>query len=107
MSAPVPRVGEHGLQWQRTTLAWRRSTLSAGAVAALAVHQAASHGWDFSTVPALLSVLLTLALLGAGQLRERQLRLVETGTRPWPVLLVVTLLAASSLTTGIAVLLNR
>ena len=49
---------------------------------------------------------LSLALLAAGQLRERQLRRDESGSRPWIALLVVALLAATSVTAGVAVLVG-
>ena len=83
MSAPVAAVNEQGLQWQRTTLAWRRSTLSAACRRGPGRAPGSEPGTGTSpTVPALLALTLALALLAAAQLRERQLRRDETGRDP-------------------------
>lgn len=63
-----------GLQAERTALAWRRTALSAAAVAALSLHQAAERGWAAAAIPALFAVCAMLMLVHIGCTRSRRLQ---------------------------------
>ena len=62
-----------GLQYERTALSWRRTALSAVAVAALFLHQAAERGWGVATVPALFASCMMLVMASECYRRGRGL----------------------------------
>lgn len=62
-----------GLQAERTALSWRRTALSAGAVAALLLHRAAQSGWAHS-VPAVVAIVVMIGAIGCAEYRGRSLR---------------------------------
>ncbi|HZB21471.1 MAG TPA: DUF202 domain-containing protein [Blastococcus sp.] len=63
-----------GLQAQRTTLAWTRTGVAAGVLAALLLRGAVRSGGLFATVTAVAAVLGALAVLGTGSRAFRPVR---------------------------------
>ncbi|MFI6764335.1 DUF202 domain-containing protein [Streptomyces sp. NPDC050355] len=81
---PGPRPArdrDPGLQPERTRLAWRRTTLSATAMAVLAGRQLL-HGQAPGPVEAVLAVLMGLLWLAFMALAHRRMRAMATGRPP-------------------------
>jgi uncharacterized membrane protein YidH (DUF202 family) len=68
-----------GFQAQRTALSWRRTALSAIAVAGLFIHQAAERGWGLALVPASVAIVAMLTAIWAAYRRGRDLRRGRVG----------------------------
>lgn len=67
-----------GLQAERTAMAWQRTALGVGGMAALLLHRAGHHAW--ATAPGVLGLVLALTLLLATERRyEQTVRRVVTG----------------------------
>lgn len=64
----------HGLQPERTDLAWHRTALAAGFSALLLLRRAATAHWGVLVVPAVLAATLAITLAVSGELRKRRLQ---------------------------------
>jgi hypothetical protein len=71
-----------GLQAQRTTLAWTRTGVAAGVLAALLLRNAVGSGSGFAAVTAASAALGALAILGTGSRAFRPLRRLSGEHRP-------------------------
>lgn len=69
----TPATRSRGLQHERTALSWRRTALSAMAIAALFLHLAAERGWGVATVPALFASCMMLVMAAECYRRGRGL----------------------------------
>jgi uncharacterized membrane protein YidH (DUF202 family) len=65
---------DRGAQAQRTSLAWQRTALAAGACTLLLLHSASLRHWGATTIPAIMAGCTALALAIVGGYRERRLR---------------------------------
>ena len=71
-----------GLQAQRTTLAWTRTGVASGVLAALLLRDALRSGGGLAAVSAGAAILGTLAILVTGSRAFRPLRRLPGGQRP-------------------------
>ena len=78
-----------GLQAERTALSWRRTALTAGAVAALLLHRAAQSGWVHS-VPAVVAIVVMIIAIGCAHYRGRSLRRSPVRSAPTMMAAAVT-----------------
>ncbi|MFE3289595.1 DUF202 domain-containing protein [Rhodococcus sp. NPDC059234] len=81
--APAPR--DPGLQVERTSLAWRRTAMSAMVTAVLLVNQVVQRGSSEAAIPGLLAASMMLGFAGIGHHRARRLREGRTTANSRPV----------------------
>lgn len=96
-----------GLQVERTSLAWRRTALSALAAAALFVNQVVRRGWSAAALPWLLAASMMLGLAVIGHLRARRLREGATTANSHPVTAGACAVGLAALAAGTAALLSH
>lgn len=100
-------VRDPGRQVERTSLAWRRTALSALAASALFVNQVVQRGWSAAALPWLLAASMMLGLAVIGHLRARLLREGRTIANGHPVTAGACVAALGALSAGVAALLSR
>ncbi|MGW6379161.1 DUF202 domain-containing protein [Rhodococcus sp. NPDC055112] len=103
---PTP-TRDPGLQVERTSLAWRRTALSALAGAALFVNQVVQRGWSTAALPWLLAASMMLGLTVIGHRRARRLREERTTANSHSVTAGACVVGLGALSAGMAALLSR
>ncbi|MFC9786906.1 DUF202 domain-containing protein [Rhodococcus sp. NPDC127528] len=104
---PAQATRDPGLQVERTSLAWRRTALSAMVTAVLLVNQVVQRGSTAATIPGLLAASMMLGLAGIGHLRARRLRAGRTTSNSRPVSAGAGAVVLGALAAGLAGFLSR
>ncbi|MFG1784077.1 DUF202 domain-containing protein [Rhodococcus oryzae] len=101
MSAQAPR--DVGLQAERTSLAWRRTALSATAVTAVVfVHGAVGREWGIAALPFAFSACAALVVVVVGLVTARRRR-DDVSARPRAVAVVSAAVLCCALWGGVVV----
>lgn len=94
----APSTVDRGLQRERTVLSWRRTALSAIAIAALFVHQAAELGWGVATIPSLFTSCTMLVVAGVCYRRGHGLHVGDIGVGRHAAAMISVAVVVSALT---------
>lgn len=105
-SAAAVHDRDPGLQPERTALAWRRTALSASAVAILMVHELTDSGSPVGALAGGFGLVTMVVILGLAHRRGRRLRHGFTQLRPAGAAVLVVLSVVTIATAAASVVMS-
>ncbi|TQC41711.1 DUF202 domain-containing protein [Rhodococcus sp. WS4] len=95
--------GDKGLQPERTSLAWRRTALSATAVTALLAHEAAARDWGLAVLPIAFAACATFVVGVISLAQARRIHKGRVGASPLGLAVMSVAVSCCALWVGAAI----